>query len=515
MSSTSKQQNRWLVLGVMCISLFIISIDTTVLHLALPSIASDFNATTGQLQWVVDAYNLIFASLLITTGALGDRYGRKLLLVIGLALFGLGSLGAALSVSATMLVGFRALLGLAGALIMPSTLSILTSYYRDGRERAKAIAIWSSIFSIGAGIGPIIGGVLINSFHWSAVFYLNLPIAALGIAGCLLWVPESKDSRTPKPDFPGVLLSIVGVVSLVYATILIGERGWSEKLVWISFGVAILFITLFIWWEKRSANPMLPLEFFKNRNFSGANISLTLSAFAMMGSMYLYSQYFQSIEGYSPLIAALCMFPMTPVVFLSTMLSVRVNRKLGTKRTMVLGLVLSGLSAFVFSQVVGLHTNYLWFLLIQFLNGSGIGMTMSPATSSIMNSLPPNRAGIGSAMNDTTRQLGGALGVAVLGAFMNSIYRSDVSGLTARPGITDALMARISGSVQSAHVAAAQLSSNLGDLVFLTSSQAFVNGIKMAFLIASISMLLAAVCAWMILPSREKRMDVAPGVMEE
>ncbi len=504
MESSQKLKNRWLVLGVMCISLFITSIDTTVLNLALPSIASDFKATTGELQWVIDAYGLIFASLLITTGTLGDRFGRRRLLIIGLSLFGLGSLGAALSVSSVMLTAFRALLGLSGAMIMPSTLSILTVVFRDLKERGKAIAIWTSIFSVGAAVGPIIGGLLINAFHWSAVFYLNIPITALGVIGCLTLVPESKDNRAPKPDFLGVLLSIIGVISLVYATILVGENGWSDRKIWIAFGVAVVFIGLFIWWEKRSVNPMLPLEFFKNRNFSGANVALTLSSFAMMGSMYLYSQFFQSVEGYSPLVSALCMLPSTPFVLIFTMLSVRVNRKMGTKFTMCLGLILNGLSAFVFSQVADLHTSYWLILLILFLHGSGVGFTMSPATSSIMNSLPHNRAGVGSAMNDTTRQLGGALGVAVLGALLNSIYRSDVSGLATQKGITTELMTHISASVQSAHVTAQGLSADLGNIVDLASKQAFVDGMSSAFLAASIAMLFSAILGFSILPSREK-----------
>lgn len=515
MELSTKNQSRWLVLGVMCISLFIISIDATVLNLALPSIAADFKATTGELQWVVDGYTLIFASLLITTGALGDRYGRKLFLIIGLALFGVGSLGAALSVSTIMLIGCRALLGLAGALIMPSTLSILIDVYREGKQRAKAIAIWSSIFSIGAGIGPIIGGLLISAFHWSSVFYLNLPVVVIGILGCFLYVPESKDARTPKPDFPGVAFSFIGVVSLVYAMILVGEKGWSAPMVWVSFAIAVIFITGFILWEKHSTNPMLPLEFFKNKNFTGANVSLTISAFAMMGCMYLYSQYFQTIEGFTPIKGALCMLPMTPFVFTSTMLSVRVNRILGTKLTMSIGLILSGLSAFLFSQTAGLHINYWIVLLVLFLNGFGIGLTMSPATTAIMNSLPPNRAGIGSAMNDTTRQLGGALGVAILGALMNGIYRSDVGILAGQSGLAGGVMDSISGSVQSAMVAARGLAPELANLVEVTSQQAFVNGMKEAFLVASIAMVFAAVMAMIILPNKEEHKVVLSAALEE
>lgn len=503
MTSSKTFANRWKILGVMCITLFVISIDNTVLNLALPSIATGFQATVGELQWVLDAYTLVFASLLITTGTLGDRYGRKRLFIIGLALFGLCSLGAALSFSINMLIAFRALLGVAGAMIMPSTLSILIDVFKEGKERAKAIAIWTSIFSIGAGIGPIIGGLLINTFNWSSVFYLNIPIVALGILGGVWLVPESKDERAPRPDFPGVSLSVVGLVALVYSMILVGETGWSAHEVWISLIIAVVFLASFAWWENRSPNPMLPLSFFKNRQFSGANVALTISSFAMMGSMYLFSQYFQSVEGFSPLLSALCMFPLTPVVFLSTMGSVKVNRKKGTRYTMTFGLLLTGLALYLFSRVAGLHTDYGLILLVLFILGVGIGFTMSPATSAIMNSLPPNRAGIGSAMNDTTRQLGGALGIAMLGAVMNSLYRAGVTSLKSANGISGLLYEGIIGSVQSALTVAGDLPEEISSLIASVSRQAFVNGMKASFLLASVAMLLAAIAAMIILPAQE------------
>jgi EmrB/QacA subfamily drug resistance transporter len=501
-------EKRWLVLGVMCIVLFIISIDNTVLNLALPSISKSLNATAGQLQWIVDAYTLVFASLLITTGSIGDRYGRKRSLLIGLALFGFGSLGAALSVTINMLIGFRSLLGLAGALIMPSTLSILTDVFRDGKERAKAIAIWSSIFSIGAGIGPIIGGFLINSFNWSSVFYLNLPIVAIGLAGVYFLAPESKDISVPRPDLPGVALSVVGLVALVFGMIRAGESGWLAPTVLISTGIAVLFLGAFIWWENHSPNPMLPLYFFKNMSFTGANAGLTISSFAMMGSMYFFSQFFQSVQGYPPLISALCMFPMTPAVFFSTMVSIRVNRKIGTKLTMSLGLLTTGAGLFLFSQLADVHTPYiLVFMVLTFL-GCGTGFTMSPATYSIMNSLPPSRAGIGSAMNDTTRQLGGALGVAVLGALMNGSYRAGVSHLAGLGGLSETAIEQIRGSIQSAHIFAQQVEGSLAGVITQTSSQAYVTGMKEALFIGSIFMLLAAITTWLVLPNKEKTVEV-------
>jgi len=497
-------KTRWLILATLCISLLIISIDTTVLNLALPSISGGLDASASHLQWVVDAYTLVFASLLITTGAISDRFGRKRLLLIGLALFALGSLGAAFSVTIEMLIGFRALLGMAGALIMPSTLSSLMFVFREGKDRTTAIAVWSAVFSVGAAIGPIIGGLLLNTYGWSSVFYLNVPVAILGIIGAALLLPESFSFNAPKPDLLGVALSAVGLVSLVYGMIRVGERGWLALEVWIAFAIAAVFLTAFIMWQKRSKNPMLPLEFFKNMSFTGANVSLVISSFAMMGSMYFFSQYFQSVQGFRPIVAALCMLPMTPATLFSTMQSVRVTRIIGTRFTMAIGLLVTGLGLFLFSMVVHIGTPYYLMLLVLLILGSGVGFTMSPATNSVMNSLPRERSGIGSAMNDTTRQLGGALGVAVLGSLMNGAYRLGVEPVAGMSGVTAAMMDQVRSSIQNAHILAQNLGVNLQAAVTKISSQAFVNGVHESFLAASVVMLLAAVMALLMLPSFEK-----------
>ncbi len=495
-------KERWLILAVMCLNLFIISIDNTVLNLALPSISKDLGTTASQLQWVVDAYTLIFASFLLTTGSIGDRYGRKLLLVIGLFSFGIGSLGAALSTSTHMLIGFRLFLGLAGSMIMPSTLSILTNVFTDGKERAKAIAIWSSIFSIGAGFGPVIGGLLIGAFHWSSVFYLNLPIVVICLLGVFRLVPESKGANAPKPDLPGVALSTIGLLSLIFGIIRAGDRGWTSPTVLVAFGIAFIFLSAFIWWENHSPNPMLPLVFFKNMSFTGANAGLTISSFAMFGSVYFFSQYFQSVQGYSPLMAAFLMLPMTPAVFLSTMGSIRLNFHFGTKLTMSIGLLLSGVGLFLFSHFVGISASYWYILLAILVLGIGIGFTVSPATNAVMSSLPPNRAGIGSAMNDTTRQLGGALGVAILGALMNGTYRVEINHLSGTAGVSPNILEQIRGSVQIAHSVALQLDSKLANLVIQTSSQAFVDGIRETLFVAALAMVAGAIVVWLIFPAK-------------
>lgn len=505
MPSVNQNNQRWYVLATLCIVLFIISIDNTVLNLALPSISTTLKASASQLQWIVDTYTLIFASILITTGTLGDRYGRRKLLIIGLALFGLGSLGAALSVSTLMLIIFRGVLGIAGALVMPSTLSILNHVFHEPRERAKAFAIWSSIFSIGAGVGPIIGGLLINSFHWSSVFFLNVPIVVIGLIGVFVFVPESKDENAPSPDLPGVALSVIGLFALIAGTIQAGEKGWLAPQVLLEFGISFAFLFAFVLWEKHSPRPMLPLEFFKIRSFTGANVSLTISAFAMIGSMFFFSQFLQSVRDYSPLLAAVSMFPMTISVFSFTMLSVPVYHRVGVKLTMAAGLLLMGTALFLFAAVVGVQTSYWYVLLVQLILGSGIGLTMSPATNTIMSSLPPNRGGIGSAMNDTTRQLGGALGIAVLGALSNRAYRAEVAPLANLPEVGPSLMEQIRSSIQTAHNAAAQLSADIAPTVLNTAKQAFSDGMHEALIIGGAMMVLAALAAWLILPKQPIR----------
>jgi EmrB/QacA subfamily drug resistance transporter len=496
---------RWYALAVLCMVLLIISIDNTVLNLALPSISKGLGATASQLQWIVDAYTLVFASLLLTTGSIGDRYGRRRMLKLGLALFGLGSLGAALSTTTMMLIAFRALLGVAGAMVMPSTLSIITDVFREPGERAKAIAIWSSIFSIGAGVGPLVGGYLLSIFNWSSVFYLNLPIVAIGLIGGFLVIPESRDETVPRPDVPGVLLSIGGLVSLVYAIIRAGEHGWQASEVLLTFAAAVALLAALIWWENRSPHPMLPLEFFKNMAFTGSNIALTLSAFGMMGSIYFFSQYFQSVHGYTPLVAALAMLPMTIIIFPSTIMSVKVDRKLGTNKTVGLGLFLAGCGLLMFSLVVGVDTPYIAILGVLVLLASGLSIIMSPATNAIMGSLPVSRAGIGSAMNDTTRQVGGALGVAVLGALMNTTYRTEIDGLSVMGSLPAGLAEAVRSGIQSAQVAAANLPADVAEAVLRGTSQAFVDGMSRALLIGALTMFVGGLAALFVIPARVKR----------
>ncbi|MCD4684642.1 MAG: MFS transporter, partial [Anaerolineae bacterium] len=302
---------RWLGLAFICVSLLVISLDNTILNVALPSISRDLDASQSELQWIVDAYILVFAALLLTMGSVGDRYGRKRALQIGVALFGVFSLMAALSTSTEMLIVSRALLGIGGAIIMPATLSLITAMFRDAKERAQAIAIWAAVFGLGIGIGPLLGGYLIEAFDWGAVFFVNVPVAIVALIGGQMFLVESRDENAPSPDIPGVVLSFTGLFALVYAIIEAGVDGWGATNVLVAFAVAAVLLVVFFWWEARAKNAMLPLYLFRNPSFTGANIAMTLMMFGMFGAMFFLSQYLQSVQGYTAIETGWCLLPMS------------------------------------------------------------------------------------------------------------------------------------------------------------------------------------------------------------
>jgi EmrB/QacA subfamily drug resistance transporter len=293
-------KRRWVALGFLAFSLLVIALDNTVLNLALPSISRDLGATLNGLQWIVDAYTLVFAALLLTMGSIGDRFGRKKILQGGLIVFGLFSLGAALSKSTGSLVTMRALMGIGGATIMPCTLSILTATFRDAKERAQAIAVWAATFSLGMGIGPLVGGWLLAHFHWSSVFYINLPVVVIALIGGYFFIQDSRAEHPRRIDVPGCILSLTGFFALVYGIIQAGISSWTTHNVLYAFTAAVVLLIAFIVWELHTTHAMLPLRFFKNMSFTGANVALTLITFSMFGCFFFLSQYLQSVHSYSP-----------------------------------------------------------------------------------------------------------------------------------------------------------------------------------------------------------------------
>ncbi len=515
-------KNRWRALLFICVSLLVVALDNTILNVAIPSISRTLQASASELQWIVDSYILVFASLLLTLGALGDRFGRKRALQAGLVLFGIGSLAAALSNSTEMLIASRAFLGIAGAMILPATLSIISATF-PREERPQAIAIWAAVFGLGVGLGPVIGGWLLERFEWNSVFFVNLPIVVVALVGGQFLIAESKDPSAPKADIPGVILSIIGLFALVYGIVEAGVEGWTASNVLLAFGAAIVFLGAFAWWENRNPDAMLPLDFFRNMSFTGANISLILISFSLFGSVFFLSQYFQSVLGFSPLQAGLRVLPLAITLTICSAMSARVNKRLGTKYTVALGAALSGAGLLFMALIYKIDTPYAIVMIGQILLAAGLGTAISPATNSVMSSVPVEKAGIGSAMNDTTRQLGGALGVAVLGTILNSVYLNGVDGLlgTVRttlanaPGVTAEAVAQITsgierglqGAIGTANFLETQspLAAPLAENIRTTARLAFVNGMTQAMFIAAIIMFASAVLVLFLLPSQVTR----------
>jgi EmrB/QacA subfamily drug resistance transporter len=409
------------------------------------------------LQWIVAVYILVFAALLLTMGTLSDRIGRKRVLQFGLLWFGAGSLLAALSPSTGMLILSRALLGVGGAMIMTSTLSLISATFLDQKERFQAIAIWGAMFGVGGALGPLVGGLLLQVFDWKAVFLINLPVIAVALIGGAVTITESRDVQVRPFDLPGILLSILGLFALVYGIIQAGITGWTDRYVLLAFGVALVLLGLFALWESHTPHAMLPAAFFKNRTFSAANAALVLVMFAMFGSIFFLSQYLQSVQGYSALAAGVRLLPMALVVTVVSILSARLSGRLGLKIMVGGSILLAAIGLFFLSRVTTVDASYTIIALALIIFTAGLGLAMPPATAAVMSAVPVNQAGIGSAMNNTTRQVGAALGVVVLGSIMNSVYLSQVAWLRYAPQLAH-LPAQafnaISNGVQEAHVAA-------------------------------------------------------------
>jgi EmrB/QacA subfamily drug resistance transporter len=499
---TSDNQ-RWLSLVFIIISLMVITLDNTILNVALPSISRELGASSAQLQWIVDAYILVLAGLLLTMGYLSDRVGRKPFLLIGLLLFGLFSLGAALSRSTALLIAMRALMGVGAAVIMPSTLSILTTTFRDSRERAQAISIWAASFALGLGIGPLLGGWLLEHFNWQSIFYLNLPLAAIGLVGVSFYVQNSRADQPRRLDFPGVLLSMTGFLALVYALIRAGEMGWMDKYVSITFAAAACLLLVFGLWEARITHAMLPLQLFKNRSFSGANLALTLVYFVLFGVFFFLSQFLQSVQGYSPLQAGVRILPIAGATFLFAAFSARAARWIGARYTSTLGILISGIGLYYFSRVLAVDAGFGGLALGMCIISAGVGLTISPLTNSIMGSVPLDQAGVGAALNDTTRQIGGALGVAVLGALLNTNYIRQIEDLNGSAGLsaqmTDLVRSGVQGAQGAAHLAN---SPGLSQRITDVANSAFTSGMAEALLVAAFIMLITSIVTFSILPNR-------------
>jgi len=419
---------RWQILAVLCVSLFVIVMDNTIVNVALPTLARELDAGTSSLQWIVDAYTLVFAGLLLAAGGLGDRFGRKGALLAGLALFGAFSAAGAFASSTGQLISARAVMGVGAALIFPTTLAIVVNVFTEPRERAAAIGIWTAIAGVGVALGPISGGWLLEHFSWGSVFLVNVPVTVAGIVGTLVLVPRSRDPRAPRLDLPGLALSIAGVTLLVWSLIEAPSHGWISATTIGGIAGAVALLSVFAWWELRTPAPLLDVHLFRNMRFTAASLAITLGFFALFGFIFLVTQYLQLVKGYSALQAGVRTLPFAIAMVVAAVSSPKVVQRIGTKVVVAAGLALMA-GGFAIASTNDASTSYSVIASAMVLMGFGLGSAAAPATESILASLPREKAGVGSAVNDTTREVGGTLGVAVLGA---SWPRSTADGSSTR-----------------------------------------------------------------------------------
>ncbi|MDQ6613511.1 MAG: DHA2 family efflux MFS transporter permease subunit [Actinomycetota bacterium] len=491
-------ERRWWTLSVLCLSLVMIVVANASLNVAIPTLVKDLHAGSSALQWIVDGYSLVFAGLLLTAGAVGDRYGRRLALNVGLVVFGTASGLAAIAGSSGQLIAARAVMGLGAALVMPATLSVLAHVFPP-EERTRAIAIWAGFAGVGAGLGGVSSGWLLQHFWWGSIFLTNVGVVIVALVAGAFLVPSARSEHGSSLDPTGAVLSITGLGALIYAIIEAPGRGWASWPTIGSFAAAAVIMVAFAAWELRVADPMLDLRFFRNPRFTAAASTITLIFFVMFGMIFILTQYLQSVLGYSPLEAGVRMLPWAVVYVISAPRSARLVERFGHRWVVSsgLGVVAAGLALLARS---GVHANYPVLALSLVVTAAGMGMVTAPSTGAIVASLPLNKAGVGSAVNDTTRELGGALGVAVIGSALASLYRGDIA-------------ARIAGMPAPAHAATASLGAALraanglpgpaGDALATAARLSYVHAFDLTIVITvAVAILASGLVAWLLRPAR-------------
>jgi EmrB/QacA subfamily drug resistance transporter len=488
---------RWAILGVLSLSLVIIGLDNTVLNVALPTLQRTFGATAAELQWMVDAYVLVFAGLLLTMGALGDRFGRARALQIGLVAFAVSSVAATFSTEAMHLIVARIAMGVGGALIMPSTLSIIANVF-PREERAKAITIWAGVSGLGVGLGPLVGGLLIENFSWASVFLVNVPIALIALALGAAIVPESRDPSGARLDLAGAVLSIGAVTALVYAIIEAPGTGWTDPLILGSFTTAAVLGAAFAWRETHSDAPMLDLSLFRNARFTAGAGAIALTFFAMFGVIFGLTQYLQFVLGKSALEAGALMVTLAVGIPVGARISLKAGQHAGTNR--VIGGALVGLTLVLLSITRWTPATDTWLVSATlFVLAICLANVMAPATSAVMGAVPEAKAGVGSAMNDLLRQLGGALGVAIIGSVMNTVYRDRM--VDALAGLPPAAAHAAGDSVGAAVAIAGRIGGPAGDALATVARGAFVDALGLAAVLAAAIALATAILIGRTMPA--------------
>jgi EmrB/QacA subfamily drug resistance transporter len=486
------------ILAVLCLSLLIVVIDNTVLNTALPTLARQLHAGPASLQWITDAFSLTFAALLVSAGALGDRYGRRRALVGGLALYAVGSVGAALAGGTGGLIAWRVVMGAGAAFVMPATLSILNAVFPPA-ERPQAIAAWSAVAGIAVVIGPTLGGLLLAHYAWGAVFWVNVPLVALALVAVAAAVPEIAINQSRgRLDVVGVVASAVGLAALVDAIIEAPNRGWSASRTVGELAVAAVALALFIVWEHRSPDPMIDVRVFTHRAFTAASGALALTFFALFGSLFALTQYLQLVHGYGTLAAGVRALPFAVAMAGTSPVSSVLARRAGVRTVVPSGLILMAGGLWWLSDITA-TTGYPHVALAVAMMGAGMGLIMAPASESIMSALPQEQAGAGSAINDTVREVGGALGVAVVGSIVASTYRADLH----LSGLPSGAIRAARSSVASANQVAATSGSH-GPTVAAAAHGAFASAMGAGLEVAAVLALVGAIGAAWALPARRR-----------
>jgi MFS transporter, DHA2 family, multidrug resistance protein len=503
---------RWKTLAVLSLSLVIIGLDNTILNVALPTLQEEFDATPSTLQWMVDSYLLVFAGLLLVFGTLADRLGRKLALQAGVTIFGLASLGALVADSAAQVIAVRGAMGVGAALIMPATLSIIANVF-TGAERARAIGIWAALAAVGIGLGPLTGGLLLEWFDWSAVFLVNVPFALAALLLGLRYVPESRDPNPGSFDLAGAALSTAGFSALVYAIIDAPERGWLSSPVVGLLAAAAALLASFVWWERRTPQPMLDLGFFRSARFSVGTAAVSVAFFALLGGIFALTQYLQFAHGYSAIEAGAVMSPMALGLMIGAGSSSKAVARLGVSRVVAAGL--AGLAIMLALTTLWTpDTSALVLIVWFFVITLAMGWVMAPATDAVVGAVPAVKSGIASATNTVARMVSGALGVAVMGSLVSSLYANDVSGSLralppqAQPAAED--------SVGAAAAIAARAPGDAGAALLTVAGNAFTNAMGIALVVAAAIAAITALLVARSLPGSEsavaQRRSAAPGM---
>jgi EmrB/QacA subfamily drug resistance transporter len=500
--ASAAHSHKGLILLALCLAALIINIDVTIVNVALPSLVRQLHATTTNLQWIVDAYTLVFAALILAAGSLSDRLGRKGVLLLGLTVFALGSLAGALCSTPDQLIAARIVMGIGAAGIFPATLSLIANVFTDRGERARAIGLWGATTGVGVAMGPIVGGWLLTEFWWGSVFLFMVPVSLVVAALIAAVVPKSRDASAPPIDWSGLLLSSAGMGLLVFSIIQAPDWGWGSVRTLGALAASIAVLTVFAAVERSKAHPMLDVSLFRNPRFTAASGSITIGFFVLAGFTFLITQYFQFVHDYSAFETGLRLLPVAGSIAVAAVVGTKVAVRIGNKAVVAAGLALFGGALWWIATADG-STTYLTTAGQMLMGGSGLGLITAPATEAIMGVVPPEKAGVGSAVNDATRLFGAALGVAVIGSIASSLYGTRLAA-TLPHGLPHEAVAAAKGSLGGALVAAQHVAraglAGPANALHTSSIGAFLHSFHGSLQVAGSIALAGAVMAALLLP---------------